>query len=249
MNKNRSKVEEYRKKVLELINKVYEEEMDNIEKAAELISESFAKGKKLYVFGTGHSMILAMEIFYRAGGLVPVYPLLDLSVSGYNGALKSTYLERLPGYGPLLLDYYSPEEGSVLIIVSNSGKNSVPVEMAIEARKRGVKVVSLTSVEYSKSVPPKNPAGKRLYEVSDVVIDNKVPKGDAAVFIEELKQSTAPVSTILNAYILQNIVLLTILKLIEKGIKPEVWISANVPGGDEFNRRYIEKYFGNIKPL
>jgi uncharacterized phosphosugar-binding protein len=104
-------------------------------------------------------------------------------------------------------------------------------------------------LEFSKNVPPENPLGRKLYEVSDVVIDNKVPEGDAIYEVPELGVKIAPVSTIVNAFILQLLNIRTVEKLVERGVKPEVWVSANIPGGIERNRAYIAKYLGTIKSL
>jgi len=240
---------EFKQLVLSKIDKIFLDEIPNIEKAADIIIGSITNDKLVYVFGTGHSMLMGMEMFTRAGGLVQVSPMFDLSVSGFNGGIKATYVERLPGYAKALLDYYRPETGSTLIVVSSSGKNAVPVEMAIEARKRGIKVIALTSIEYSKSVPVANPAGKKLFEVADVVIDTKVPVGDATLKIEGLKQKVASVSTILDAYVLETLVVEVVEKMLGMGLTPSIWMEGNVPGGDEFNRQYWNKYFKKIKPL
>lgn len=249
MNLNIDYCKKFKEIVVEIMDRVLNEEMNSIDRAAEILSSAIEQNGYIYVFGTGHSMMMALEMFYRAGGLVRVFPLLDISLSGLDGTLKSTLLERVAGYAKALLASTPIKQNSALIIISNSGKNALPIEIAIEARSRGLKTVGITSLEFSKKVPPENLFGKKLYEVVDIAIDNKVPEGDAVIEISGLGTKVAPVSTIVNAFIIQVLTIKTIEKLMERGIKPEVWVSANIPGGVERNKMYIEKYVNEIKPL
>ncbi|MEM2028233.1 MAG: SIS domain-containing protein [Candidatus Bathyarchaeia archaeon] len=242
-------IEEYKNKIFKLIERIYSEEWEDILNASKIMADCVKENNLIYAFGAGHSMALALDIFYRAGGLPQVYPMLDLSVSAYNGAIKSTELEKLPGYARVLINYYGLKEGETLIIVSNSGNRVLPVEAGIEARKRGVKVIAITSEEYSKSLPVENPYGKKLFEVADVSIDNKMPPGDAVINVEGLSAKIAPVSTIINSFILQSLVIATVDKLIKDGVKPRIWVSAHIPGGEEKNRAILAEYFRRIKPL
>jgi len=235
--------------VFNILRRILEEEAENIENASNVMADAIAGGGFIYVFGTGHSSIIAKEMFHRAGGLVRVYPLIDPSLSGMFSASRSSALERLSGYAKAVLDSVPVKPGSALIVVSVSGKNAAPVEIAVEGRKRGLKVIAITSVEFSKKLQPENPYGKRLFEVADVVIDDKVPEGDAVIEIEGVETRVGAVSTIVNAFIVQLLVVRTVEKLVERGIEAEVWVSANVPGGLEKNRKYLEKYLPLVKPL
>jgi len=234
--------------VFRVIHRVLAEEGPNLERASELVAESIASGGLEYVFGTGHSMLVALEVFHRAGELVRVYPVVDLSLLGFPSATRASSLERLPGYAKAIADSIKVEPNSVLVVVSNSGKNAVPVELAHEMRSRGVRVVAVTSVEYSRRLKPENPLGKRLYEVADVVVDNKVPEGDA---VYELKGDTRvfPVSTIVNSFIVHAINSRAAEILLSKGFEVEVWTSVNIPGGRERNERYLSKYYEVLKYL
>lgn len=242
-------IEEFRDIVFNTIERIIREEANNLDNTSDAMAEAIASNGFIYIFGTGHSMLIAQEAFYRAGGLVRIYPIIDLSLSGIINALRSTSLEKVPGYAKAILDSFPVKPGSVIIIVSVSGKNTAPVEMALEARRRGLKVIALTSLEFSRKIAPDNPFGKKLYEVADIVIDNKIPPGDAVLEIGGLETKISPISTIINSFIIQALVAMTVEKLLKRGIEPEIWTSTNVPGGAEKNKKYIEKYLEILKYL
>ena len=192
--------------------------------------------------------MLAEELFYRAGGLVKVYPLLDEPLMLHINASRSSHLERLPGYAHTLLeDGPTLCPGDVMFVFSNSGRNTVSVDMAMGAKRRGLTVICITNLAHSSSVTSRHPSGKNLYEVCDIVIDNCGAIGDAAISIGDLV--CGPTSTVVGAAILQSIVCRTIELMQNAGIASEVFRSSNVDGGDELNEAYIQKYRGQIRML
>jgi len=245
-----SYVADYWERVSNTISRILSEEKASIEKASEEVAKAITNGKMIYVLGTGHSMLVAIEMFHRAGGLARIYPILDPGISVFSGALKSSMFERLSGYAEILIDYYQVGLGDVLIVISNSGKNAVPVEASVSARERGARVVAITSLEYSRMLKPENRFGKKLYEVADIVIDNKIPEGDAVVEIKSLGgRRIAPISTIINSFIAHTIEIMAVGRLLELGYNPEIWVSVNVPKGSEINRELSKKYFSIIRHL
>ncbi len=234
--------------IKEGIRRILDEEFDNLHRASEMMADAIIKDKLIHVFGTGHSMLIAEELFLRAGGLVPVNAILDKRFSIMSG-IASTMNERTPGIASKIIRKYGVSKDDVLIVISVSGINSAPVEACIEGEKLGAKTIAITSVEASRVLEPRNPFNKRLFEVADIVIDMKVPAGDAVIRFEELKQKVAPVSTILGAFIANSLVILTCEKLIERGTTPPVWLSGNLPDSDKVNMQYVNKYLGKIAHL
>jgi uncharacterized phosphosugar-binding protein len=247
-------LETYYNGVLDALRRVREEETDKIKEAGRLIGDSLAQGRLLHIFGPGgHSYIAGEEIFYRAGGLVPVNSILDPGVSLAEGAIRSTKLERTPGYAKAVLDSYPLQAGDVILVVNANGVNSVAIDTALEAKKRGLTVIAVTSPECSKNIPAghpaRHPSNQNLSDVADLYLDSKVPIGEALVTIAGCDQKVAPASTITNAFILHSVVVATVEHMVSLGVKPPVWKSANSPGGDEANRQYIAEYSGRVKHL
>jgi uncharacterized phosphosugar-binding protein len=234
--------EAYLNGVLDLLEKIKGNQMHEILKASEIVAEAIYSGKWVHVFGTGHSHVMADESSGRAGGLAPFNAITDFGLSGYSGMIKSGLLEKLEGVGRIVLDCEQVRKGDVIIVVSNSGVNAAPVEVAIESKKRGLKVIAITSLAHSKSVPTRNSAGKKLFEVADIALDNCGEPGDALVKLEGMKQRVGPTSTVTGAAILNGIISQAAQLLIKKGVKPPVWISGNIPGSEADNLTLMQKY-------
>jgi uncharacterized phosphosugar-binding protein len=221
-----------------LVERLANSEWPRIDAAATVIAEALATGHVIHAFGSGHSHMLAEELFYRAGGLVRVRPILFEGLMLHVSAPLSTALERMPGLAGALFDDHPMVEGDVLLLASNSGSNTVAIELAQLARDAGVHTVALTSLGHATSPGSRGGSGPRLHEVVDVAIDNGGVVGDAAVDISGLATRVAPTSTVVGAAIIEALVAEVVERLVARGIVPEVYASSNVQGGDALNRRF-----------
>lgn len=228
-----------------LLDSVLQTQEEPIRRAVTAVADTLQQGGTVYAFGTGHSHMLAEELFYRAGGLVKVYPILDEALMLHRSASRSSQVERLPGYAATLLEGgIDPTRKDVMFLFSNSGRNAVPVELALEMKRRGVKTVCLTNLAQSSAAASRHESGLRLFEICDIVIDNRGAVGDAAIDIGPTR--CAPTSTVIGTAVLQAIVCGVVELLHSRGIRPEVFCSSNVDGGDEINESFITKYRGQI---
>ena len=233
--------------VNQTITKAWESQQETIANAVEQIAQAIARKSNVFIFGCSHAGIIAEEVFYRTGGLAILNPIFFPGFMLNTRPITMTsQLERLPGLGKTILKENHLRPGDVLIIHSVSGRNTVPVEMAIEAVKMGVYVIALTNLEYSSNVTSRHPSGKRLYEVSNLVLDNCGVKGDAAVLLDGLAEPIGPTSTTVGTALINGIIIEVVEKLIADKIVPPVFLSANLDGGDEHNRKIFEEYKDNI---
>jgi len=242
-----SKINEYFSEVKKILTKIEETQVETMEKVANLIADRIINGNNIFIFGASHSAMMAEELTYRAGGLMLINPIfapgLSLSERPVN---RTSKFERLEGFAEILLDSFPLKKDDILIIASVSGRNAVPVEMALKAKEKGLTVVALTSLDYSKSVTSRHKSGKKVYEIADIVLDDCCPKGDAVLQIGNLPQKVAPTSTIAGVYILNAIVARVVEILVEKGIEPPIFLSGNLDGGDEYNARKLQEYKDRI---
>lgn len=230
------------------LNKV-SEQSEKIELAANWISQSMMENGYIYTSGTGHSHMFAEEIFYRAGGFARVVPIFDDALMLHKDASLSTEIERKEGYAAKLFENYPIGKNDVFIISSNSGRNTVSIEMAMIAKQKGAKVIVITNLKHTKSVDSRHVSGKMLYEVSDLFFDNIGEIGDAATSIEGLDFRVGATSTVIGVSILQAIMVQATENLVSKGYLPEIFSSSNSDEGEEHNNALINKYKGYIKGL
>ncbi|HEX5013298.1 MAG TPA: SIS domain-containing protein [Candidatus Limnocylindrales bacterium] len=224
-----------------LVGRLAGGEWPNLDAAATLVADALARGGDIHAFGTGHSHMLAEELFYRAGGFVRVRPILFEGLMLHVDAELSTSLERLPGLAATIVEHHPMAAGDVLVVASNSGGNAVVAELAGIARARGVKVIAIVSRAHATSAAARAHGAANLGEIADVVIDNGGAPGDAAVAIEGLERRVGPTSTVVGAAALNAIVAEAAERLVARGIRPDVFLSSNMDGGDEANLRLLHQ--------
>lgn len=246
--------QEYLEKIERHLELIQKEESEHIEQAARMFVEQIQSDRLIFAYGPGgHSNLASQEIFFRAGGLFHVSAILDEGTLISGGALRSMAIERLPGYAKIVLDDYGLKKGDLLVIINAYGINAATIDAALEAKKRGVRTIGVTSVRHAKATPADHPARhpskKNLYEVVDLTVDSKVEVGDAVLRVKGLNQPICAMSTFANAFVVNSIVAQTVKILVGQGITPPLWASGNQAGGDEMNNRYISRFKGRIKKL
>lgn len=239
----------YQQAVLELLGTIGRTQAEPLERAARAVFASLRNGGVFHVFGGGHSHALAEEAYHRAGGLVPVNAIQEVFLTPLTPPRTSGELERVPGLARIILDGHDLRPGEALMVISNSGINAVPVEMALEGKARGLTVIALTSLRHSRAAASRHPSGRRLFEVADLVLDNCGEPGDGAVRYEGLEGRVGPTSLLAGAFLVNSLVCRVVELFLESGLTPPVYRSANLPGGDEHNRRLEAKYRGRIRGL
>ena len=234
------------------IREVVAKQGENISRAASMMADAIAEDKLINVYaGGGHTTLAMGEMFFRAGGLANINPLMETALSVFNQALKYLELERTVNFGASIIKYYDIKEGDLVIIFHNIGINPATIDAALEIKKRGGKIIAVASSYWQNEMPAdhfiRHPSGKNLFDLADVCIDDYNPVGDAIVNIPGMTTPIAPVSNVVDFTIAHLLEIECCRICVERGIVPPVWNSANAPGGDEKNAHLYEQYYGYWK--
>ncbi len=237
--------ENYYIEAVAVLEKIKNTQADKIESAARMVAKVIENDGIIYIFGCGHSHLIGLDCFYRAGGLCNVSAMLDTDLMLHNGAAKSSKMEKMSGIAESVFERYCVTPNDILITVSTSGKNAVPCEMAMTATKNGIPNISVVSSAYfnDKTETPK------LYECSDMYIDNCVPHGDAVMDITGSDVKMGSVSTAASSFILQAVLLEAAEMAAQNGAELPIYKSGNVEGGAAYNKNLIKEYLPRIKHL
>lgn len=236
------------------LKKVKDEQAENIKKAAALMADAIANDRLINVYGGGGHTTLPMgEMFFRAGGLANINPLMETGLSVFNQALKYLELERTVNFGASIIKYYDIQKDDLVLFFHNIGINPATIDAAMEIKKRGGKIVAIASSLWQKEMPAdhfiRHPSKKNLFEFADVCIDDYNPVGDAVVRVPGLDTPIAPTSNIVDFTIAHWLEIECVRQCLERGLVPPVWNSANTPGGDAKNAKYLKEYRPRVKSL
>lgn len=241
---------DYLDAVIQLLQEVAGAEREAVERAAQVVATAIETDHLVYAFGASHAGILAQEVFYRAGGLVPVNPMLPPGLTtDVRPVTLTSQLERLPGFGAQIIAASPVGAGDVLIVHSVSGRNAAAVEVAQGGRDRGAFVIAVTSLAYSGAVQARAAGQPRLFEVADMVLDNHAPIGDVLIELPGLPQRAGASSTVTGAALLNAVMVRAAELLLQRTGDAPVFLSANLDGGDAHNQRWLEHYRGRLTYL
>ncbi len=247
---NNRYAEAYVGSVTKALGTLLSSQMEAIARAAQMMTDTVQGGGSLFAFGASHSFIIAEELVYRTGGLMLINPIYPHGMNLFVRPMTMTSkLERIEGLGRELLLGSPAKRGDLVLIASTSGRNAVAIDMALAARDLEMRVIGITSLAYSKGVTSRHSSGKRLLDLCDVVLDNGAPYGDAAVRVGDFSQAVGPLSTVLGCALVNALVVEAVGAMLDRGLEPPVFMSANLDGGDEYNARLLAQYRDRIHYL
>ena len=244
----------YLKDVQARVASVEAKQAENFRKAGEMIADAYGQDRLIHVYGGGgHTVMMLVEMFFRAGGLANVNPIMGHDISPFCQALKYLEVERTTGYARCLIRYYDVKKDDLLIIFHNIGMNPTTIDAADEAKLRGAKIIAVSSNDWRQKLPMdhhiRHPNKKHVFDYADLCIDDENPFGDAAFFVEGFPVPVAPTSTQVDAYIAHRMVIEAVAEMVKRGMEPPIFRSANLPGGDEYNAKLVARYKPRVKDL
>jgi uncharacterized phosphosugar-binding protein len=242
-------IDTYYSRIKDILDTIVEKEKDAIEKAAQWTAQTIVEDKLVYVFGTGaHSIMPAMELFLRAGGLCNVQGIFPPGLTDFDGSPKT---ERVTGFSPRIFDYYGLKKGDLLMICNVNGINPMTIDAAETAKALGIRTIGITSVEFAEqaepNIPNRHPSNKNLHDLVDLVVDAHVPVGDALLDVPGVPVKVGAGSSYPMIFVVNSIVVRAIEICMEKGVEPPVMLSGNIKAGEEYNKKYRDKYRGRIR--
>lgn len=232
-----------------ILEKVMQDEGSNIVQAATVMANTIKHDGIIHVSG-GHCHIYAMETFYRAGGLVPINPLLPhIFATAPRTQAYSDHIYEIEGVGTTIFEDQHVSACDCVVLASIAGRTIPTIDIALSAKQRGLPVIALQSMEFSKRTTPKHSSGSFLSDIADITIDLNIPYGDAVIELNGLSEKCCPVSSIIGFSVIQALVTQTVCNLAEAGITPPVWVSSNLDRGDEINKSHILAMKGRVSCL
>lgn len=236
-------VKEFQTNIIELIKYFTKTQEKNLLDAASAVTDCLEKGGQFFAIGTGHSHMVGEEFYSRAGGLACIQLIAPMELTLGEHPMKSTHIERIAEYAHVIIMQYKIKAGDIVMISSNSGRNAMPVEMALELKKRGIQTIAFTNLQHSKLSASRHPSGKNLYEICDIVIDNCGPLGDASMQLEGIKGKMGATSSIIGMYMAQLLSMMIAKEMLRRGLEIPVFLSSNVDEGDAWNKGIMKKYY------
>ncbi|MED4227558.1 SIS domain-containing protein [Neobacillus cucumis] len=239
----------YFQKINELLALINKMEKETIKAAGEKIAQSIQNEGIVHVFGCGHSHILGEEVFYRAGGLAPINPILIPDLMLHKGAVRSSNLEKKDDYADQFLPDLDIRSEDAMLVVSTSGRNPVPIDVAQFAKQQEASVITISSHIYAKNISSRHKSGKYLSDFADIAIDNHIPIGDALLKLSSSVVPFGPGSTVIGTAIINGIMVEAINHMVKTSFLPPIFKSSNIDGAEEHNRYLIDKYKSRIPLL
>lgn len=231
-----------------------DEQQEQLMTAANLMATAVKEDRLIYVYGGGgHTTLVMHELFWRAGGLANICPMIDFAIHPVTPAYMYLIHERQHGIGDQLLNYYGVSAGDVVLVFHSYGFNAPTIDLALEAKRVGATVVGISSSDWHRSIPADFPvrhkSGKVLFDIADICLDNYVPYGDTVIEVAGCERPVAGISSTIDFYIAHRLEMECVKACVAMDVEPPVWCSANVPGGDEANKALRARYNQRVKFL